>query len=94
VSSSPLKSVVEHDVRLDMLDCLDGTPLTITEVGDRISRDKTHVGYHMKMLVTFGLVEVTEREGEALYVCDLSDQPAWITTAVSVRGERRGERKK
>jgi len=57
MNSLPLKSVVEHDVRLDILCCLNGKPLTVSLMSARTDRPERHVGHHIKVLDSFRLVE-------------------------------------
>lgn len=85
MSSSPLKSVVEHDVRLDILCCLDGEPLTIPQVSARIGKDERHVAHHMTMLDSFDLVEQAgeAESGQPLYVARVKEHPAWVARAVN-----------
>jgi hypothetical protein len=63
VSPLSLRSVVEYDVRLDMLGCLYRVPQTIAGVSERIGGGE-QVGHHMKMLVSFGLVEVANGQAD------------------------------
>lgn len=95
MSSSPLQSVVEHDARLDMLDCLDRKPQTIRQVSERIDKADRHVAHHMKMLVAFDLAKKTGDQGEdgqPLYVADLKEQPTWVARAVNVRRRARANK--
>lgn len=96
MSSSPLKSVVEHDARLDMLDSLDRNPQTIRHLSEQTGRDERHVAHHMKMLVDFDLASETGDQGEdkqPLYVTDLKEQPAWVARAVNVRRRARANKR-
>lgn len=90
MSSSPLRSVVEHDARLDILSCLDGEPQTVLQVSDRIGRPEKHVTHHMTMLDSFDLVKGAGEAGNRLplYVACLKEHPAWMARAVNDHRQR------
>lgn len=78
MSFSPLERLVTHDVRLDILCCLDGEPLTIPQVSARIDKDEKRVAHHMKTLGSFELVgqEGEAENGQPLYTAHLEGRPA------------------
>ena len=84
MSSSPLKSVVDHDGRLDILCCLSDEALTIAQVCATTGRVERYVRHHLQILGSFGLVESEgeEDDGHALYVANLKGHPAWVAKMV------------
>lgn len=83
--------LVDHDVRLDILCCLDGDgPLTATAVSARVGRSTEVVVCFLLLLRSYGVVRTTgEREGgEPLYEARLDDQPAWVRAAVEAHRAR------
>ncbi len=92
MTPTPREAVIEHDFRLEKLDCLDRRPQTIRRVADRLGKNERHAAHHMKLLATFDLAKETGDQGEdgqPLYVADLKDQPAWVARAVNVRRRRK-----
>jgi hypothetical protein len=85
VNSLPLKSIVEHDGRLDILCCLSGGALTIAQIGARTGRGERYVGHHMEVLRSFHLVKPNGKteSGQALYVAKLKEHPPWVAKAVN-----------
>jgi DNA-binding transcriptional ArsR family regulator len=85
--------VVEHPVRLEILDRLDGEPLTLSRLSTGIGKDEQRVAYHVQVLESSGLVAETSdaEEGQSLYVTRLKHQPCWITRAVNTRRQRNRE---
>jgi DNA-binding transcriptional ArsR family regulator len=81
-----LGRVVEHPVRLDILNCVDGEPLTMPLLSARIGGSEKRMSYHLKVLYSFGLViKAGDGQGGSLYVARLKDQPCWVTRAVNQR---------
>lgn len=85
MSSSSLKSIVEHDCRLDILCCLDGEQLTVAQISARTGRDERYLQHHMEILVSFHLVakEGKADNGQAVYVDCLKEHPPWVAKAVN-----------
>jgi len=77
-----------HNFRLDILCCVEGEPMTATQVSARLGRPTTATAYHLKLLESQELVErVGDEKGEdALYTATLDKHPEWVAEAV--RGHR------
>jgi DNA-binding transcriptional ArsR family regulator len=83
--SSPLESVVMHDLRLDILCCLVGSdPLTVAQLSSRVGKSPRSVGHHVKLLDSFGLIKKTgDQEGEEpVHAACLDEHPDWVSEAV------------
>jgi hypothetical protein len=74
-----------HELRLDILCCLDGDPLTAPQVSARIGKDEKYVAHHMMMLDSFDLVgqEGQTEDGQPLYAARLKEHPTWVTRTVN-----------
>lgn len=92
MSSRAVRSVVEHPVRLDLLDRLDRQPQTVARMSRRIGREERAVEYHLRQLEAFGLAAKAgddEGDGRPLYAANLRDHPVWVARAVNVRRRAR-----
>ena len=81
----PLRGLIEHEVHLDILCCLDdGEPLTSIAIGARIGKPTDVVKRFLTLLDSYGVVRRTgDRQGvELLYEACLDEQPAWVRAAV------------
>jgi DNA-binding transcriptional ArsR family regulator len=86
-----LAGAVAHEVRLDLLCCLDGEePLTVEAVGARIGKSEITVAYHLKPLVTHRVVRRrADQRGPVRYEACLDDHPAWVREAVEAHRRQR-----
>lgn len=82
---SPLERIVTHDFRLDILCCLDGVALTISQVSAKIGKKEKHVAHHVKLLDSFELVgqEGEAEGGQPLYAARIKEHPTWVVRAVN-----------
>lgn len=76
---------MRHEGRLDVLCCLlDGGPLAVRQLSVRTRNSISAVGYWIKLLESFCLVEKIADfgDGEPLYVASLDEHPDWVREAV------------
>lgn len=85
--TSPLKAIVKHDGRLDLLACLVGRePLAVPQLSAETGLSRTAVRHHVKLLCSFDLVErAGELGGEPRYAATLDEHPDWVREAVEER---------
>lgn len=85
IEEAPLKTIVRHDGRLDVLCCLvDGTTLAVAQLSAMTGMPTSAVFHHVDLLRSFDLVaEVGGVDGEdTLYAATLDDHPYWVRAAV------------
>ena len=80
------RAALAHEVRLDILCCLDpDEPLGTEVVSERIKRDPRLIKYHLRVLDRFRLVGKERRHGEVGptdYVERIAQHPEWVSDVV------------
>lgn len=81
---APLKAIVRHDGRLDVLCCLlDGVPLAVGHLSAMTAMPPDAIRYYVGLLRRFGLVAEVHSDGEEpLYVLTLDGHPDWVQEAI------------
>ena len=85
MNPSPLKTILRHEGRLDVLCCLiDGDALAIPQLSARTGRSLKAVSHCIKVLEAFDLVGKGDaRDGsETFYVANLDRHPDWVLRAI------------
>jgi Bacterial regulatory protein, arsR family len=90
IEEAPLKAIVRHEGRLDVLCCLvDGAPLAVPQLSAMTGMPESAVSHYVDLLCSFGLAaKVGRADGvEPLYTTTLDGHPDWVRAAIE--GHRR-----
>ena len=92
MSHSPMCRLVMHNFRLDILCCLEGEPMTTTQVSARVGKPTTAVSYHLRLLESQQLVERAggDKDDDVLYTATLDKHPEWVTEAIRHHQQKAG----
>jgi regulatory ArsR family protein len=87
IEEVPLKAIVRHDGRLDLLCCLvDGASLAVAQMSAMTGMPANAVSHYLDLLRSFDLVaEVSgsdDDDDEPLYAATLEGQPDWVREAI------------
>ncbi len=85
IEEAPLKAIVRHDGRLDVLCCLiDGAPLAVPQLSAMTGLPTKAVSHFVDLLCSFDLVEKVGSAGgqEPLYTIALDGHPDWVRAAI------------
>jgi len=87
------EAVVRHGARLDILCCLDSAePLAPEQISGRTGMEARRAIYHLKVLLAFGLIRATRKDGRGpvVYRSRLDQQPEWVTDVLNEHREVAG----
>jgi regulatory ArsR family protein len=85
IEEAPLKAILRHDGRLDVLCCLiDGAPLAVPQLSAMTGMPTSAVSHYVNLLCSFDLVaKVGCVDGEEpLYSATLDGHPDWVRAAI------------
>lgn len=84
MSRPPLRAIVEHEGRLDVMCCLENEgPLGTEQLAAKTGRPRRAIGRYLRLLGTLELVNRVKADGGAtVYELTLDDHPDWVREAV------------